>query len=69
MPRPHRRLVGFRRVELESGRSCRATVLLHLDALAVRRGGGMVMEDGEVVLTVARHAADPGIELRTRLLT
>ena len=29
----------------------------------------MVMEDGEVVLTVARHAADPGIELRTRLLT
>jgi hypothetical protein len=69
VPRPHRRLVGFRRVELESGRSGRVTVPLDLDALAVRRGGRMVMEEGELVLTVARHAADPGIELRTRLLT
>jgi beta-glucosidase len=66
-PRPRRRLVGFRRIELEAGRSCRATVPLHLDAMAVRREGRMVMEDGEVVLTVARHAADPGIELITRV--
>jgi beta-glucosidase len=63
VPRPHRRLVGFRRVELEAGRSCQATVPLHLDALAVRQEGRMVIEDGEVVFTVADHAADPGIEL------
>lgn len=67
VPRPRRRLVGFRRIELEAGRSCRATVPLHLDALAVRRKGRMEMEDGEVVLTVARHAAETGIELSARV--
>jgi beta-glucosidase len=67
VPRPRRRLVGFRRIELEAGGSRRATVPLHLDAVAVRRDGRMVMEDGELVLTVARHAADPGIELGARV--
>ena len=63
LPRPRRRLVGFRRVEVGAGRSVTTTVPLSLDALAVRREGRMVMESGEVVLTVARHAADPGIDL------
>ncbi len=67
VPRPRRRLVGFRRIDLDAGHSCQMTVPLRLDAMALRREGRMVMEDGDVVLTIARHAADPGLELSTRV--
>jgi beta-glucosidase len=67
--RPRRRLVGFRQVELDAGQSRRTSVPLRLDVLAVRRDGRMVMEDGEVALNVACHAADPGSELRARVVS
>ena len=57
--RPPHRLIGFRRVRAEAGRTTEVAVPLDLDQLRVRRGGAWVTEDAPVHLTVGFHAHDP----------
>ncbi|MCB1261414.1 MAG: glycoside hydrolase family 3 C-terminal domain-containing protein [Acidimicrobiales bacterium] len=56
--RPQRRLVGFRRVTLEAGASTTVAIPYDLMTLAVRDGGGFVLEPGDYRLTVGFDALD-----------
>ena len=62
--RPPWRLVGFRRVALDSGVSTRAAVAIDLDQLAIRENGAWVREQLPIVLRVGQHAGDDGEWLR-----
>jgi beta-glucosidase len=57
-PRPHRRLIGFRRVDLAAG--ARATVEIELDwsMLRIRRDGHWFDEPGTYVVDIAQRAHD-----------
>jgi beta-glucosidase len=59
------RLVGFARVEVEAGQSRSAALAIPTTTLAERdlASHSMVVRPGTYRLRVARHAADPGIEL------
>jgi beta-glucosidase len=59
--RPHWRLVGFARTELDAGDGGRVAVPVDLRMLDVRIDGAMVRERGRVRLRAAFHAADPGV--------
>jgi beta-glucosidase len=57
--RPARRLVAFRRVQVEAGRSASVTLPFDLADLAVRRDGAWFQEPGSYVLGVGTDAGDP----------
>ncbi len=57
--RPPRRLIGFRRVRAEAGRTVEVDMPLDLDQLRVRQDGAWITENAPVRLTIGRHAGDP----------
>jgi beta-glucosidase len=65
LERPPRTLVGFERVELAAGESCRLQLAIPLRRLAVFDGArdGFVIEPGDHRLVLARHVEDPGLGL------
>lgn len=56
--RPLRRLVGFRRVELEAGAGTRIAVPIDLRMLAIREDGRWLHESGRYRLSVGQRAGD-----------
>jgi hypothetical protein len=56
--RPHRRLVGFARVDVPAGATRTVEIPISLRTLAVRQGGRWHVEPGGYELAVGRHAAD-----------
>jgi beta-glucosidase len=65
--RPHRRLVGFRRIRAQAGGDATVSVPLDLRQLAVRTPDGWLTEDVPVTLHIGQSAADLPIELATDL--
>jgi beta-xylosidase len=66
--RPVRQLVGFTRVDLEAGQAC--TVRFDVDADLTGFTGRDLrrrVEPGDIVLTVAQNAADPGLSAEVTL--
>ncbi len=57
--RPVRRLLGFRRIALDSGAAATVAIPISLATLAVRRDGGFETERGAYRIEVARFAGDP----------
>ncbi|HKY13845.1 MAG TPA: fibronectin type III-like domain-contianing protein [Microthrixaceae bacterium] len=57
--RPHRRLVGFARVEVPPGQVATVDVALDLDQLRIRSEGSWRVESGVQQLDVGLHANDP----------
>jgi beta-glucosidase len=55
--RPHRRLAGFRRVEVAAGASVRITVVADVGALRVRVNGAWVVEDAPLRIEVGLDAS------------
>lgn len=61
--RPARQLIGFQRVEIESGEEVEVSFAVSADRFAYTgRDLRRRVEAGKVVLTVAQHAGDPGSE-------
>ncbi|MFL6206171.1 MAG: beta-glucosidase family protein [Acidimicrobiales bacterium] len=56
--RPARRLVGFRRVELDAGQSADVVVEVPWDRLRVWEDGGWALPAGTYTFEVGRHSAD-----------
>lgn len=56
--RPHRRLIGFRRVALAAGERAKVDLELDWSQLDVRHQGGWISEPGTYVLEVGQHACD-----------
>jgi hypothetical protein len=66
--RPVRQLVGFTRVSLEAGESAEVRFDVHADLTSFTgRDLRRRVEPGEIVLTVARSAGDPGSSARVTL--
>jgi beta-glucosidase len=59
--RPRHRLVGFARVVVPPGDTATTRLTIPVERLAVRRDGGWTVEAGDHPVTVALHAADPGV--------
>jgi beta-glucosidase len=66
--RPVRQLIGFTRVSLEAGESAEVRFDVHADLTSFTgRDLRRRVEPGEIVLTVARSAGDPGSSVRVTL--
>jgi hypothetical protein len=66
--RPVRQLIGFTRVSLEAGESAEVRFDVHADLTSFTgRDLRRRVEPGEIVLTVARSAGDPGSSARVTL--
>ncbi|MGI9031373.1 MAG: beta-glucosidase [Ilumatobacteraceae bacterium] len=61
--RPMRRLIAFRRVELDAGEQRTVELVYDLATLAVRDDGGWVDEPGHWLLTVGQHAHDAAVTI------